>query len=80
MTSGRRAPRPGQQAPAPGQALLPVGERHGSQARADADPAQRLRLLADLVVLDRDPFLGQVAEIAEATVVATYVDGEPVFG
>jgi predicted amidohydrolase YtcJ len=36
--------------------------------------------LADLAVLDRDPFLGDVREIAESTVVATYVGGERVFG
>jgi predicted amidohydrolase YtcJ len=35
--------------------------------------------LADLAVLDRDPFLHDPAEIGAATVVATYVDGVPVF-
>jgi predicted amidohydrolase YtcJ len=34
--------------------------------------------LADLVVLDRDPFLHPAEEISEASVVATYLDGEPV--
>ena len=34
---------------------------------------------ADLVVLDRDPFAGPAAEIGEASVVATYVDGEIVY-
>jgi predicted amidohydrolase YtcJ len=34
---------------------------------------------ADLAVLDRDPFLGEPARIAEARVLRTYVDGEPVF-
>jgi predicted amidohydrolase YtcJ len=32
---------------------------------------------ADLVVLDRDPFDGAAEEIGEASVVATYLDGEP---
>ncbi|HEU4514236.1 MAG TPA: amidohydrolase [Nocardioidaceae bacterium] len=36
--------------------------------------------LADLAVLDRDPFLGDPGEIAEAKVMATYVDGARVFG
>ncbi len=36
-------------------------------------------LLADLTILDRDPFTGDVSEIGAASVVATYVDGLPVF-
>ncbi len=35
-------------------------------------------MLADLAVLDRDPFAGEPAAIGEARVVATYVDGRPV--
>jgi predicted amidohydrolase YtcJ len=35
--------------------------------------------LADLVVLDRDPFAGPPEEIALATAAATYVAGEPVY-
>ncbi|GAA0982564.1 N-substituted formamide deformylase [Nocardioides aquaticus] len=35
---------------------------------------------ADLVVLDRDPFAGPVAEIGAAQVVGTWVAGERVFG
>ncbi len=35
-------------------------------------------MLADLAVLDRDPFSGDPGEIAEARVVATYVDGAQV--
>ncbi len=35
--------------------------------------------LADLVVLDRDPFAGPPGEIAAATVALTYVEGEPVY-
>lgn len=35
--------------------------------------------LADLVVLDRDPFAGDPAEIAGTRVLATYVDGQPVY-
>ena len=36
-------------------------------------------MLGDLAVLDRDPFAGDPAAIAETRVVATYVDGRPVF-
>ena len=36
-------------------------------------------MLADLVVLDTDPFLHDVSEIGAASVVATYVDGEAVY-
>jgi predicted amidohydrolase YtcJ len=36
--------------------------------------------LADLAVLDRDPFLGEPARTAEASVVSTWVDGARVFG
>jgi predicted amidohydrolase YtcJ len=35
--------------------------------------------LADLVVLDRDPFAGPPEQIADTTVVSTYVDGELVY-
>ncbi|HSJ20920.1 MAG TPA: amidohydrolase [Nocardioidaceae bacterium] len=35
--------------------------------------------LADLAVLDRDPFLGETGRIAEAAVVSTWVDGARVF-
>jgi predicted amidohydrolase YtcJ len=35
--------------------------------------------LADLIVLDRDPFAGPAAQIASTTVLATYVQGEPVY-
>jgi predicted amidohydrolase YtcJ len=35
--------------------------------------------LADLIVLDRDPIAGPPAEIASAKVLATYVEGEPVY-
>ena len=35
---------------------------------------------ADLVVLDRDPFLAPVTEIAETGVAMTFVDGAPVHG
>ena len=34
--------------------------------------------LADLAVLDRDPFLGESEEIAQAKVVSTWVAGERV--
>jgi predicted amidohydrolase YtcJ len=35
--------------------------------------------LADLVVLDRDPFAGPASEIGATGVLATYVEGEPVY-
>jgi predicted amidohydrolase YtcJ len=35
--------------------------------------------LADLAVLDRNPFAGPPEEIGDTVVVATYVDGERVF-
>jgi len=35
--------------------------------------------LADVVVLDRDPFAGPAAEIGATAVLATYVQGEPVY-
>jgi predicted amidohydrolase YtcJ len=35
--------------------------------------------LADLVVLDRDPFTVPPAEIGSTGVLATYVQGEPVY-
>jgi predicted amidohydrolase YtcJ len=35
--------------------------------------------LADLIVLDRDPFTHPAAEIARTTVLATYVQGEAVY-
>ncbi|WBQ05357.1 amidohydrolase [Kribbella sp. CA-293567] len=37
-------------------------------------------LLADLAVLDRDPFAGPMEEIGSARVVATFVEGECVYG
>ena len=36
-------------------------------------------MLADLVVLDRDPFAAPAAEIADGEVRRTYVEGECVF-
>ena len=36
--------------------------------------------LADLAVLDRDPFAGDRAEVGATRVRATYVEGKPVFG
>jgi predicted amidohydrolase YtcJ len=35
--------------------------------------------LADLAVLERDPFAGPTDDIATTRVVATYVEGEPVY-
>jgi predicted amidohydrolase YtcJ len=37
-------------------------------------------MLADVAVLDRDPFAGEAAEIGAARVVATFVGGARVFG
>jgi predicted amidohydrolase YtcJ len=34
--------------------------------------------VADLVVLDRDPFAGPPEEIGSARVVSTWIDGEPI--
>ena len=36
-------------------------------------------MLADLVVLDRDPFAAPAVEIADAQVRSTYVEGQRVF-
>ena len=36
-------------------------------------------LVADLAVLDRDPFTGHPSEVGATRVVATYIEGEPVF-
>jgi predicted amidohydrolase YtcJ len=36
--------------------------------------------VADVVVLDRDPFTRPASEIGAATVVSTWVGGERVFG
>ncbi len=36
--------------------------------------------VADLVVLDRDPFTGEAAEIGATRVDSTWIDGSPVFG
>ena len=35
--------------------------------------------VADLVVLDRDPFAGPTEEIGAASVTSTWVEGDPVF-
>ncbi len=41
--------------------------------------AVELGKLADLVVLDRDPFAAPPSEIGSTGVLATYVQGEPVY-
>jgi predicted amidohydrolase YtcJ len=53
----------------------------GSARLNHADDTGRIEVgsLADLAVLDRDPFAGVPEEIADATVLATYVEGELVF-
>lgn len=53
------------------------GSAHASH-RDDTGHIQ-VGMLADLVVLDRDPFLGPPSAIGETRVVATYIGGEPVF-
>jgi predicted amidohydrolase YtcJ len=45
----------------------------------DATGRLEVGLLADLAVLDRDPFAGSADEIGETRVVATYVEGRSVF-
>ncbi len=45
----------------------------------DATGRIEVGYLADLVVLDRDSFAGPPEEIADASVVATYVEGERVY-
>jgi predicted amidohydrolase YtcJ len=45
----------------------------------DITGAIRAGLLADVVVLDRDPFAHPAAEIATTGVLATYVQGEAVY-
>ncbi|WP_406049612.1 amidohydrolase [Kribbella sp. NBC_00889] len=54
----------------------------GSAWLNHADGSGRIEggALADLVVLDRDPFTGPTDEIGAARVRATYVEGECVFG
>ena len=54
----------------------------GSAWLNHADETGRIEVgaLADLAVLDRDPFTGPPDEIAEARVRATYVEGDCVFG
>jgi predicted amidohydrolase YtcJ len=53
----------------------------GSAYANHADDAGRLDVgaLADVALLDRDIFAGEAAGIAEASVAATWVGGEPVF-
>ena len=52
-----------------------------ARVNGQADTTGRLEagMLADLAVLDRDPFAGAADDIASATVVATFVEGERVF-
>jgi predicted amidohydrolase YtcJ len=46
---------------------------------ADSTGHLREGFLADIAVLDRDPFAGRSDEIASATVVRTYVEGQQVY-
>ncbi len=52
-----------------------------ARVNGHADSTGRLEpgMFADLAVLDRDPFAGPPSAIADATVVATFVEGERVF-
>ena len=52
-----------------------------ARVNGHADTTGRLEpgMYADLAVLDRDPFAGPPSAIADATVVATFVEGERVF-
>jgi predicted amidohydrolase YtcJ len=85
----RRTPRsvgePEDRAFLPGQALdlttALTAYTRGSAHLNHLDDGGRLEAgaLADLVVLDRDPFACPVAEIGDARVAATYVEGEQVF-
>jgi predicted amidohydrolase YtcJ len=52
-----------------------------ARVNGHADTTGRLEagMYADLAVLDRDPFAGAAGDIASATVVATFVEGERVF-
>ena len=52
-----------------------------ARVNGQADTTGRLEpgMYADLAVLDRDPFAGPSDDIASATVVATFVEGERVF-
>jgi predicted amidohydrolase YtcJ len=54
----------------------------GSAVVNHLDDAGELRpgFVADLAVLDRDPFLGDPGEIAEAAGVSTWIDGVSVYG
>ena len=45
----------------------------------DATGRLQVGMLADLAVLDRDPFAGPASAIHEATVTQTFVEGERVF-
>lgn len=84
----RRSPEADASTPAlvPGQALTLAeafaAHTSGSAFASHRDDTGHLQVgaHADLVVLDRDPFLGAPEEIGEASVVATYVAGEVVFG
>ena len=85
----RRTPRsvgePEDRAFLPGQALdlatALTAYTRGSAHLNHLDDGGRLEVgaLADLAVLDRDPFAHPVEEIGDTRVVATYVEGEQVF-
>ena len=83
----RRVPDAGDDVAAflPGQALplaaAITAYTAGSARTNGLDGTGRLEAgaLADLAVLDRDPFAGPADEIAQASVVATFVEGERVF-
>jgi predicted amidohydrolase YtcJ len=59
-------------------AAYTIGSAYVNHLDDDTGSIERGKL-ADLVVLDRDPFTHPVAEIGSTGVLATYVQGEPVY-
>jgi predicted amidohydrolase YtcJ len=59
-------------------AAYTIGSAYVNHLDDETGTIQRGKL-ADLVVLDRDPFAHSAAEIGSTGVVATYVQGEPVY-
>jgi predicted amidohydrolase YtcJ len=68
-----------QQALSPEQAFAAYTSGSAFVNHLDDTGSLRAGMLADLAVLDRDPFTGPASGIGAASVVATYVDGRSVF-